>query len=283
MLRLSISITKLDQVARGAVSSPLGSTSLRWVAARPQYIGMHVNGMFDLGLVARAYEGLTSQALWRDEISALLALAELNLDRPIRCLDLGCGPGESTFVLAEHLPPRSEVVGIDISRAMVSRARVLAQRHSGDVRLRFEQADATALPFATESFDLAIGHSFLYLVRDPHAVLVETHRLLRPGGLLLLMEPNQTGSLPRAMWRARHHVRQLLRAPITSTRFVASMVLWRVVSGRAGRMSRAELARRLPDAGLTVSRIEPAFNGLGVRCVGRRPPPPSTPARSTPS
>ncbi len=265
MLRLSIRITKANRTA-----TRTGFQVLAFGWGQASVYAMHVNGMFDLGLVARAYEGLTSQALWRDEIGALLALAELDLDRPIRCLDLGCGPGESAFVLADRLAPGSEVVGVDISPAMVARARVLATRRSDDVQLRFEHADATDLPFAAESFDLAIGHSFLYLVRDAHAVLVETHRLLNPGGHLLLMEPNQAGSLPKAAWRARHHARRLVQAPITTTRFVASMVLWRVVSGRAGRLSRAELARQLPAAGLTVSRIETAFSGLGVRCVGHR-------------
>ncbi len=241
---------------------------------------MHLSRMFDLDVVARIYEGLTSQRMWRHEIGSLLTLAELDHVRPMRCLDLGCGPGESSFVLADTLAPESEVVGIDISHAMIARARSLAGRRPSNRTLRFEQADATHLPFASGSFDVAIGHSFLYLVRDPPAVLRETHRLLAPGGHLLLMEPRAEGSLFRAAWASRRQWSRALTAPVTTLRFAASMVLWRLVSGTAGRLSKPGLERWLTTAGLQPTCIESAMGGLGLRCVGRRSPVPGATERS---
>lgn len=222
--------------------------------------------IFELG--ADGYDFLTGERYWREQIARVLDYAEVRSD--LRVLDLGCGPGVSSFVLAERLGPGAEIVGIDLAARMLARAeRHHRRRHPELTGVRFERADATALPFEDGRFDLAVGHSFLYLVPDRPAVLAEVRRVLAPGGRLVLMEPSREGSLLEA---ARHAggVRAALRDPFDATRFATAMVLWRLVSGAAGRLDRAEAARLLSEAGFREVAIHPTLGGLGIHCVGRR-------------
>jgi ubiquinone/menaquinone biosynthesis C-methylase UbiE len=99
--------------------------------------------LFNAG--ASIYDLLTAQRYWREQIASVLA--HVDRPRPLRVLDLGCGPGVSTFVLAERLGEGSELLGVDLAHEMVARARRHHQRcHASLSTVRFEQADATALP-----------------------------------------------------------------------------------------------------------------------------------------
>ena len=71
---------------------------------------------------------------------------------PRRVLDLGTGTGQAAFVLAARYP-EAEVVGADLSPEMVAQARASAPAEIAP-RLRFEVADAAALPYGTGEFDL---------------------------------------------------------------------------------------------------------------------------------
>ena len=233
---------------------------------------MQFGSMFHARPIAAAYELLTSQDVWRRHIAALLGTISPPDDHEMQVLDLGCGPGESSFVVASLLGSKASVTGIDLAPAMVQRAQNRLQRHHRDLHnVRFETGDGADLRFADASFDLALGHSFLYLVPDRIGVLREAKRVLRPGGHLLLMEPHRHGSLLRAARLGARHLASSLRRPLTTYRFVASMLLWRVVSGRAGRLGRDELAALLTRAGFRDVTIEPAFGGLGLHARASRP------------
>ncbi len=101
-----------------------------------------------------------------------------------RLLDVGCGPGSITLDLAGRA---GEVVGVDASAAVVQRARSAAAA-KGEHRTRFEVAEATALPFADDSFDVTHAHQVLQHVTDPVAVLGEMARVTRPGGLVAVRD-----------------------------------------------------------------------------------------------
>lgn len=107
-----------------------------------------------------------------------------HLQPGMRLLDVGCGPGSITLDLAERV---GEVVGVDGSAAVIETARSAA-RAKGDDHTVFEVADAFALPFADDSFDLTHAHQMLQHVGDPVAVLREMARVTRPGGLLAVRD-----------------------------------------------------------------------------------------------
>jgi ubiquinone/menaquinone biosynthesis C-methylase UbiE len=100
------------------------------------------------------------------------ALAALDAS-PTRILDLGTGTGAGAFTLARRFPD-AEVVGVDLSDAMLDQARRNTPEDLRD-RVRFERSDASALPFADNSFELA-SHANMIPFFD------EVARVVAPGG-----------------------------------------------------------------------------------------------------
>ena len=100
---------------------------------------------------------------------------------PRAILDVGCGVGTNLDLLAECFPG-ARLHGIDVERDPLRYCR-------GDRDVPVEQADASALPFASASFDLVAALDCLEHVEDDGAALREFLRVLRPGGTLLLTVP----------------------------------------------------------------------------------------------
>ncbi len=89
-----------------------------------------------------------------ERLAPLAAAFDRLEDTPASILDLGTGTGKAARLAAERFP-HAEVVGADLSPAMVERARELVPPELSD-RLRFEVADASALQFADGEFDLVV-------------------------------------------------------------------------------------------------------------------------------
>jgi len=232
--------------------------------------------IFENDLGALAYRLLTEQPLWRRQIAGLVEHFGEHHGRsrttPLRILDLGCGPGVSSFVLAEAVPGAVEVTGVDISAPMIERARALQrQRYAHLPGLSFLCADALALPFEEASFDVVTGHSFLYIIGERERALREIARVLAPRGRLVLMEPARDGSLLSAAQGTLPDLRAGLREPRSAARFAASMILWRLFSSLAGRLTPELVSSLFTAAGLELVATVPTLRGLGWHCVGRRP------------
>lgn len=97
-------------------------------------------------------------------------------------LEIAIGTGQNL----PHYGPETTLTGIDLSDEMLAIARQRAAGLRRDVALR--QGDATALPYDDESFDTAVCTLSLCSIPDPAAALDQMHRVLRPGGRLLLVD-----------------------------------------------------------------------------------------------
>jgi SAM-dependent methyltransferase len=105
------------------------------------------------------------------------------LQRRMRLLDVGCGPGTVTVGLAKHVAP-GEVIGIDHDAVHIEMARALAT-NEGLTNVRFETGDALHLPFGDHSFDAAFENDlFVHLAADAVSAAREIWRVLAPGGLI---------------------------------------------------------------------------------------------------
>jgi ubiquinone/menaquinone biosynthesis C-methylase UbiE len=100
-----------------------------------------------------------------------------------RVLDIGCGTGQTTREAAKAAASGS-ALGIDISAAMLARARLLACAE-GLRNISFVQADAQTHRFAPGRFDLAISRFGTMFFADPVAAFTNIGRALRPGGRLV--------------------------------------------------------------------------------------------------
>jgi SAM-dependent methyltransferase len=102
-----------------------------------------------------------------------------------RVLDIGCGTGRTTRDAARSAEQGS-ALGVDISAAMIERARELA-RTEGVHNVTFEQGDAQVHRFPEGGFDLAISRFGTMFFDDPEAAFANIAVALRPGGRLVMM------------------------------------------------------------------------------------------------
>jgi ubiquinone/menaquinone biosynthesis C-methylase UbiE len=100
-------------------------------------------------------------------------------------LDVGCGGGQSVIRMKERYP-HLRLTGIDLSADQIARARKRAQRKG--YKLRFEAADAQALPFPNASFDVVFSFGSAKHWPDPLKGFGECWRVLKPGGELLVAD-----------------------------------------------------------------------------------------------
>lgn len=103
-----------------------------------------------------------------------------------RVLDLGCGRGERSLMLLEH---GATVDGLDISTVYIEEATASAQAAGfPQNRFCFVAGDAHALPYEDSVFDAVVGEGILHHL-DLDVALGEVHRVLKPGGRALFVEP----------------------------------------------------------------------------------------------
>jgi len=105
------------------------------------------------------------------------------------CLDLGCGAPGVLGTLARRVGPAGRVIGIDSDRVLLEHAEVWARRERlTRVALRHGDAYATGLPDG--AFDLVHARFMFAPLGRADALLAEMHRLARPGGIVVIQEPD---------------------------------------------------------------------------------------------
>lgn len=97
----------------------------------------------------------------------------------LRWLDIGCGNGAFTELVAQRCVP-AELHGCDSSEAQLAFARNRPLLHA----TQFHWGDATKLPYATERFDIAVMALVVVFLPDPARGIAEMVRVVRPGGLV---------------------------------------------------------------------------------------------------
>ena len=100
-------------------------------------------------------------------------------------LDVACGPGTLTRLLAARVGRAGEVVGIDLAAGMIE----LARSTTHEANVRFEVMDMERLAFSDGAFDVALCGHGLQFVPDLERALSEVHGVLRPGGVFAASVP----------------------------------------------------------------------------------------------
>jgi SAM-dependent methyltransferase len=102
-------------------------------------------------------------------------------------LDLGCGAGTDLLVAAQMVGPEGRVIGVDMTPAMLERARQSAAA-MGLANVVLHESLIESLPLPDESVDVVISNGVIDLVPDKDAVFSELDRVLQPGGRLQLAD-----------------------------------------------------------------------------------------------
>lgn len=100
-----------------------------------------------------------------------------------RVVDVGCGGGTDSLIAATMVGPAGRVVGVDMTPAMLAKARASAAQ-AGMTNVEFVEGFGEALPVADGWADVVISNGVLNLMPDKDAALREMARVLKPGGRL---------------------------------------------------------------------------------------------------
>lgn len=103
-------------------------------------------------------------------------------------LDHACGAGMDLLLAARRVGPTGRAIGVDLTPAMVTRARTAAARAGLADRVTVTVGTYEALPVPDASVDVVLSNGVLNLAPDKRAVLREIVRVLRPGGRLCLAD-----------------------------------------------------------------------------------------------
>ena len=130
----------------------------------------------------------------------------------MRCLDLGCGPGEVMRLLAERVGPSGQVTGLD-NDARIGMAGLEHLRATVPGRFEFVPADVEAIDEVPGApFDLVIARLLLFHLNDPVGALRKMHAWTRPGGLVIVQDYDggTTEIVPRPVnWAEYERINQI--------------------------------------------------------------------------
>jgi len=134
------------------------------------------------GNAPEMYERYLVPAAFGPLASLLLELAAIQPGE--RVLDVACGTGAVARLAVQDVGPTGQVVGLDLNPAMLAVARTVSLPPGASVR--WQEGSADALPFAAAAFEVVCCQQGLQFFPDRGAALREMHRVLVPGGRVVL-------------------------------------------------------------------------------------------------
>ena len=169
---------------------------------------IYAGAMYDRGVYLYAYGGLGPQNAGLGEATANFVRERFPDLAPKRILDMGCGTGMSSQPLAEAWPD-AEIHAVDIAEPMLRYAH--GRSEAMGVPIHYHLASAAKTPFEAGSFDLVVSTIMLHEMPQKlsRQVVIECHRLLRPGGVMvhndLVGWPTDPFLEFMAEWNAHHN------------------------------------------------------------------------------
>ncbi len=109
-----------------------------------------------------------------------------NIEENTKVLNIDCARGTNDYYLAKRFG--CSVVGIDIDKNLVNQAKKLAKKKGLEDKLTFKVANAEALPFSDNEFDVVIFQAVLIMVGNQEKAIREAIRVVKPNGYVGILE-----------------------------------------------------------------------------------------------
>lgn len=119
-----------------------------------------------------------------------------------KVLEVGCGWGR-ILVGLRRFCPKSQLVGIDITKCFIANAKLLLEREFGRCDVNVLQGDAMKLDFEDEYFDTIVTTRVLQYVMDPKRAVSGFYRVLRNGGRVVVCLPNKRNPIRKLTYRTK--------------------------------------------------------------------------------
>lgn len=134
-------------------------------------------------------------------------IRHLDIHPGMTVVDVGCGTGVYTRLMASRLQGEGRAIGVDLRPDLIERARQLATQEGWGALIEFHAGNAQELSLAEACADVVFCNSLLWLLPEPVRALREMRRVLRPGGRALAAEPE--GGLVHSYDPARPRLSEL--------------------------------------------------------------------------
>ena len=118
-------------------------------------------------------------------------LVDAGIQKGMHVLDIGCGRGDVSFLLADMVGIEGSVLGLDLN----DNALEVARKHASENRLKnvdFVKSDLNALSVNNYQFDAIVGRRVLMYLSDPGRVISELSTILKMGGMMIFQESDST-------------------------------------------------------------------------------------------
>lgn len=149
--------------------------------------------------IAPKYDFITrALSFWNDASWKRDLIKALPLLQNPTCVDMACGTGDISFLLAEKYPA-GNIIGIDIAPPMLTIAK---QRNRSD-KISFTQTDMSHTSLDSESVDIITGGYALRNAPDLSALIDEIHRILKPNGVAAFLDFSKSESPAFQKWEYR--------------------------------------------------------------------------------